>query len=113
MFLGREGEKLAARFLKKKQYQIAERNYNCPLGEIDLIAEQDETVVFVEVKTRADESFGQPFEWVTATKQQRLRRLAEYYLKTRKEQNLDVRFDVISIVLNEQDKEINHIKGAF
>jgi putative endonuclease len=69
--LGCNGEELAAKFLKKKGYRIVARNYKTHIGEIDIIAKEGDTTVFVEVKTRANNSFGYPFESVNKSKRQK------------------------------------------
>lgn len=109
---GSKGEDIAAVFLKDKGYKIISRNYKTPIGEIDIIAKDGEILVFVEVKTRSDNSFGYPFEAVNAKKQQKLKNLALFYLKKQKK-NYPVRFDVLSIRINNSKKEIEHIKDAF
>lgn len=109
------GEKAAEEYLRKKKYRILARNYRCPLGEIDLVAEQEKVIVFVEVKTRSSRAFGEPEEAVTRAKQKKLGQLAEYYLKGQNFDDRDVRFDVISIIVNSQDKslEFSHFQNAF
>lgn len=111
--LGSEGENLAVAFLKKKGYRILAKNYKTFIGEIDIIAEDGETVVFVEVKTRKNDMFGYPFESVNSRKRQKLKNLALLYLKKRGEE-LPVRFDVLSIVYLENGRRmIDHIRDAF
>ena len=111
--LGVEGENLAVKFLKKKGFRIIGRNFKTPLGEIDIIAKDGNTLVFVEVKTRTDDTFGYPFEAVNKRKRQKLRDLASLYLKRLKKEP-SVRFDVLSILYtNKGKKEIEHIKDAF
>ena len=111
--LGSKGEDLAVTFLKKKGYRIISRNYKNYIGEIDIIAQDGKTVVFIEVKTRANDSFGLPFESVHRRKRQKLRNLALLYLKKAGEE-LPVRFDVLSITCAENGKmEIDHIQDAF
>ncbi len=110
--LGIKGEDLAVEFLKKKGYKILSRNYKTPLGEIDIVAEDRETLVFVEVKTRADNSFGLPFEAVNRKKREKLRRVALYYLKNCCKKDLHSRFDVLSIQAGSKN-EIEHIIDAF
>ena len=95
--LGDAGEDLAAAALKKQGYKILERNYVCPLGEIDLIARQGKTYVFIEVKTRQNDRFGAPQEAVNAAKQRKLRLLADYYLKQKRLGEVEMRFDVVGI----------------
>jgi putative endonuclease len=110
--LGSLGETIAMEHLKEQGYRILERNYRTPLGEADLVVKDGDAVVFVEVKTRATLEFGRPFEAVTPQKQERLRRIALYYMK---HHGIDgpVRFDVISIVIDHKRRDIEHIKAAF
>ena len=111
--LGSEGEDLAVRFLQKKGYRIVARNYKTPVGEIDIIARDSDTIVFIEVKTRTDISFGYPFEAVNKRKRQKLKNLALLYLK-RQGKESPVRFDVLSIFcMDNGKKDIEHIKDAF
>jgi putative endonuclease len=110
--LGNDGEIAAATFLRGKGYCILHRNYRTPVGEADIIAEDKGITVFVEVKTRSSEAFGSPFEAVDRRKQEKLKRIALYYLKGRKEE-LPVRFDVISIMFKDGRHEVTHIKEAF
>jgi len=111
--LGSEGEDLAVRFLQKKGYRIVARNYKTPVGELDIIARDGDTIVFIEVKTRTDISFGYPFEAVNKRKRQKLKNLALLYLK-RQGKESPVRFDVLSIFcMGNGKKDIEHIKDAF
>ncbi|MGA7563638.1 MAG: YraN family protein [Desulfobaccales bacterium] len=112
--LGDAGEDLAASALKRQGYKILERNYLTPLGEIDLIARQGKVLVVIEVKTRRGERFGAPQEAVSAAKQNRLRRLADYYLKQKRlGADVLVRFDVVGITVNDQGPQIEIIQNAF
>ncbi len=110
--LGDKGEDIAAKFLKKKGYKILKRNYTAPIGEIDIIAKDGDTVVFVEVKARTDDLFGLPHESVGSKKQRKLKSVALHYLSRLKKQP-PARFDIISICFKEGRKEIEHIKDAF
>lgn len=111
--LGEKGEDLASRYLRKKGYKVIARNYKTRLGEIDIIAEKDNMVVFVEVKTRSNISFGYPFEAVNQRKRQKLKKVALLYLK-RYPRQYPVRFDVLSITLRENNNPvIEHITNAF
>ena len=111
--LGTKGENLAVTFLKKKGYKIIARNYKTFIGEIDIIAKDGNTTVFIEVKTRKNDSFGYPFEAVNNKKRQKLKNLALLYLKN-KGQEFPARFDVLSIFYIKNGKEaIEHIKDAF
>ena len=107
---GRQYELLAAEYLKNKGYLIIEQNFLAKTGEIDLIAKDDNTLVFCEVKYRTTEAFGLPQEAVDYKKQLKIRKTAAYYLyKNGYPEEQQVRFDVIGIL---KDK-INHIKDAF
>lgn len=111
--LGIEGENIAVKFLEKKGYRIIRRNYKTHIGEIDIIAQDGDTIVFVEVKTRGNELFGKPFEAVNKRKRQKLKNLALLYLK-KQGREFPVRFDVLSIFCSDKgNKEIEHIKDAF
>lgn len=106
---GRAGEKIASDFLKGKGYQILEINWRFNHKEIDIIAKDEKEIVFVEVKSRKDESFGLPEEAVTSAKEQHLIEAAEVYLE-RNEIDLEVRFDVITLINNKVEK---HYMYAF
>ena len=111
--LGQKGESLAVKFLETRGYKIISKNFKTSLGEIDIIAQDGDTVVFIEVKTRANDSFGYPFEAVHSRKRRKLRDLALLYLK-KKGKEFPVRFDVLSIMCNKDGiGEIEHIKDAF
>ena len=111
--VGATGEDLAAAVLKKQGYQILERNYRTPLGEIDLIARHRGVLVFVEVKTRRSRKFGSPQEAVHPAKQERLRNLAEYYLQQKELGEVLLRFDVVGILWQEGKPQVEVIPGAF
>ena len=108
-FLGRVGEQKAVDFLKKKGYKILETNYKTHVGEIDIIAEDNGTLVFVEVKTRLNDDFGQPSEAVTIKKQTKYYKVATEYLARQNKTDSLCRFDVIEI----ENGKINHIEDAF
>ena len=103
------GEEKAVKYLKKQKYRIIKRNLKNNGGEIDIIARQKKTVVFVEVKTRTDEKFGFGAEAVDLKKQSKIRNAAMLYMQ--KENVADVRFDVIEVYLAED--RINHIINGF
>jgi len=111
--LGDAGEDLAAAALKKQGYQILERNYVTPLGEIDLIARHRGELVFIEVKTRRSDKFQDPRDAVTPAKQARLQRLADYYLQRKRLGEVDIRFDVVGIILSKDRPKIEIIQDAF
>ncbi len=111
--LGSSGEALASNFLKNKGYVILEKNYTTPLGEIDIIAKDSGIIVFIEVKTRANDSFGYPFQAVNARKRKKLKKIALLYMKHLREE-VPARFDVLSIQTHaEGTYSIQHITDAF
>jgi putative endonuclease len=111
--LGDAGEDLAAAALKKQGYKILERNYTTPLGEIDLIARHRGELVFIEVKTRKSLRYGEPQDAVSAAKQARLRKLADYYLQRQRLGEVEVRFDVVGITVIEGDPRVEIFQNAF
>jgi putative endonuclease len=110
--LGSEGEDMAVRYLKDRGFKILHRNYKTPLGEADIIARDNEATVFVEVKTRSSDRFGEPFEAADMRKQERLRRIALWYQK-KEGKETQVRFDVVSIKSRLDGNVIEHIREAF
>jgi len=111
---GKIGEQLATDYLKKNGFLIIERNYRQKCGEIDIIARDKKTLVFIEVKTRKSNKFGSPFEAVTTRKQQQIARTAQNYLFRNKLFNKSARFDVIGITFSRSGKpSIELIQNAF
>ena len=110
---GRQGEDLAAEFLKKSGYRVLERNYSCKLGEIDIIARDGETLVFIEVKARRSSAFGPAVDALTLAKQKRLYRLALYYLQRKKIKDQPMRFDVVAVDMSREKEEITIYRNAF
>ena len=106
--LGKKGEKAACKYLKKAGWKIIKTNYKNPFGEVDIIARKDETLAFIEVKTRTNENFGAPSEAVNYDRRQRYIMGAKHYFAGR-EPDVTVRFDIIEIL----NGEINHIENAF
>ncbi len=94
---GEKSESVAVNCLKKQGYRIIELNYRNKLGEIDIIAKQGETLVFIEVKARKSSRFGRPELAVTPKKQRKISMVALYYLKSTKQSNAKARFDVVAI----------------
>ena len=113
--LGRWGEKHCERFLKRKGLKTLARNFSCKTGEIDLImVAPDGAIVFVEVKTRADESFEPPESTVTSAKKNKLFKTARYFLATHNIGDRPFRFDVVTIVLAPTGRpQIRHYENAF
>ena len=110
---GRISEEVAAVFAEAHGLLILERNFRCPLGEIDLIAQDGPTIVFVEVRSRYGMGYGLPQESVTREKQKRLTQLAQWYLKARRLEGRSARFDVLAILWKGQEPEITWIPNAF
>ncbi|MBI5968571.1 MAG: YraN family protein [Deltaproteobacteria bacterium] len=111
--LGKKGEDLAIAQLKALKYKILERNYKCPLGEIDIIAREKDMLVFVEVKTRATRDFGGPAAAVNERKQRQLSKVALTYLNQKKLTKFPARFDVVAIELIPPSPRIEVIRNAF
>lgn len=111
--IGDLGENAAAKYLKKNGYKILGRNYRKKYGEIDIIAEKDDSIAFVEVKTRKNDDFGRPCEFVDKRKQERIKKTALSYI-CEKGYDAGFTFDVIEVYgENGKVREINHIIGAF
>ena len=112
--LGKMGEEIAVDHLQKKGYRIVERGFRLFRGELDIIAYDGTTLVFVEVKTRAGTEFGLPEEAVTPAKQKQIKRIAQGYLIERGLGDPDCRFDVLSILIKGDDGQvITHFEDAF
>jgi putative endonuclease len=110
---GKAGEEAAVQYLRQQGYRILERNYRCRFGEIDLIARDGSTLVFIEVKTRRSQRFGPAAAAVTIEKQRHLIRASQVYLtRMGKAQEL-CRFDVVTIEIDAQMPRIELIKDAF
>jgi putative endonuclease len=110
-----KGENLAKKFLKKNGYKILKRNYVSKNGEIDIVAYDRGTIAFVEVKTRLSESFGPPELAITNKKRSKIIRTALNYLITNKIEEMDYRFDVVSILFKKDSNNpnIELLKNAF
>lgn len=111
--LGKKGEELAVSQLKAMKYRILERNYRCPLGEMDIIAREKSCLVFVEVKTRATKDFGGPAAAVHERKQRQLSRVALLYLNQKKIRDIPARFDVVAVDLSSSKPKIEVLQNAF
>ena len=110
---GNIGEQLAVGYLKSKNYQILARNFRCTQGEIDIVASRNNVVVFIEVKYRRSLNCGYPAESVTAIKQRKIRKTAEYYIYKNNLADTDFRFDVIQIIDDGTNPITEHIENAF
>jgi putative endonuclease len=111
--VGREGEDKGVGYLREKGWTILERNYRAERGEIDIVALDGDVLVFVEVKTKRHNSFGEPESWVDQRKQMQIGKVAQAYIQQHNIYDKDCRFDVIGIVNCGQNIEIRHIKDAF
>jgi len=111
--LGAEGERAAERFLRRHGYTIVARNYRCRSGEVDLIALDRATVVFIEVKTRTQAGFGSPFEAVHSRKQRQIQRAALHYLGENHLHDRDARFDVVGVWWEDGRVRCELLKIAF
>jgi putative endonuclease len=112
--LGKSGEDIALNYLKDNKYKIIARSYRLFKGEIDIIASDQKTLVFVEVKTRKSKDYGFPEESVTPSKQRQIRKIAQGFLAKNNLQDMECRFDVISLSFDENEGySVRHIKNAF
>jgi len=113
--LGQWGEKRCEKFLKTKGFRKLARNFFCKTGEIDLVmADADGSIVFVEVKTRADESFSPAESVITPAKKNRMSRAARYFLATHNIKDRPFRFDVVTVILGQAGPvQIRHYENAF
>lgn len=112
--VGGVGESIAVTFLKGQGFKIVECNFRCVCGEIDVIARDGRTIVFVEVKCRKNENYGPPQLAVTPFKQRQISKAALVWLSKKKLYDADARFDVVAILLRDHDlPEIEHIRNAF
>lgn len=109
---GKRGEQLAVEFLQEKGYQILECNWRFQKAEVDIIAQHNNVLVVIEVKTRSSLAFENPKEAVTLKKQKHIVRAADAYIQ-QKEIDLECRFDIVSVLLNKEKTEIEHIEEAF
>ena len=110
--LGRWGEAFAVAYLEQNGYEVLERNFRFQKAEIDIIARREQTLVVVEVKTRNSAYFGNPQEFVTASKIKLLVKAANEYVISN-QLNVVVRFDIIAIIKNKQQEELEHYEDAF
>lgn len=102
--IGRLGERLAGDALERRGYRIVERNFRCPYGEIDLVAEENQDLVFVEVKTRRGTAYGLPEEAVDQRKARKLQTLACYYLDLHQQADCSWRIDVVAVQFSSTGK---------
>ena len=110
--LGEEGEKIAVRYLQSKGYIIYEMNWRFGKLEVDIIAEDGRELVFIEVKSRSSEIYGRPEESIDGVKELAILNAAEIYIRDFNLE-IEVRFDVISVIINKNKSKIRHIIDAF
>lgn len=111
--LGRYGEELAVRHLRRNGWQVLERNWRCSIGEIDIIAVRGSVLAVCEVKTRRSSRFGSPLEAVTPEKAQRLRRLAAQWVAMARPQSARLRVDVVSVLVDDAGHtHVQHVEGV-
>ncbi len=101
--IGSKGKKIACKSIKKNGYKIIEKNYRTKYGEIDIIAEQENTMCFIEVKARSSSDYGSPEEFVTKRKQKKLWRTSCIYINKNSIENKDFRFDVVAVDLKSEE----------
>ena len=111
--IGHEGEVAAVEYLTRNGYQIRDRNVYCRVGELDVIAEKDHILCFVEVRTRSTAAFGAPALTVMSSKQARVVKAAMYYLQKNRITHQMIRFDVISVIGRGRQVTVDHILNAF
>jgi putative endonuclease len=111
--LGRKGEKIALNLLQKKKFQIREKGFRMFRGEIDIIADDGDDLVFIEVKSRRGNQFGHPEDSVTPAKQRQIKKIAAGYLFKHDIQDKPCRFDVIAITFFENKVDLIHFEDAF
>jgi putative endonuclease len=111
--VGNKGESLAEDYIKRKGYKIIQRNYRCRLGEIDIIAKDDDTIVFIEVRTKQNENFGSPQDSVTSTKINKISKTALRFIQEKNLSGYSYRFDFIAITFSQGKPNIEHIENAF
>ncbi len=110
--LGRIGENIIADYITKLGYKVVERNFACNQGEIDIVAKDKKELVFIEVKTRTDISYGEASEAVTDTKKRHLINSIKYYIYKQKLENQPIRIDVAEVYINKGKVKVNYIKQA-
>ncbi len=110
---GKRGEDLAAAYLAETGFRIVERNYRCRFGEIDIVAEEGKTLVFVEVKSRRSAAYGGPLLAVDARKQGKISRVSLHYLAERNACHRPARFDVVAVTLRPAGHSIELVRNAF
>ncbi|MCC6817349.1 MAG: YraN family protein [Bacteroidia bacterium] len=111
--LGEKGEKIAVKYLNDIGLEVLERNWRKHKTEVDIIAKDADLLVFIEVKTRGTDYFGLPESFVKSKKQMMMAEAAEYYLEQLGQDNMEVRYDIIAVIIEENKEIIMHFEDAF
>lgn len=111
--LGKLGEELAYRRVKSLGYKCIERNYRCPMGEVDLIAKDKDTLVFIEIRTRRGRSISLAKESIDGIKRRKLSKVALQYMKEKNCFNVQSRFDVVVVGIEGKERQVEIIQNAF
>jgi len=111
--LGRRGERAAEKYLRRSGYRIVARNFRAAGAEIDLVAMDGETLVFVEVKTRRSRDAGAPEEAVDERKQAQIRRAAEMFATRYRAEDVTMRFDIVAVDASSKRLKVEHLRNAF
>lgn len=110
--LGKKGEIEARKYLESMEYAIVAKNFKCTYGEIDIIAMDKEELVFVEVKTRCSQKYGEARDAVDKIKKKHIKKAATFYIHENELENKFIRFDVIEVYLKDEKFYIRHIKNT-
>lgn len=109
---GKIGEDLACEYILKKNFEIIERNFRCKIGEIDIIAKDKDELVFIEVKTRSQNKYGNPSDAVDKYKKKHIYHAAEYYMMINRIENVFCRLDVMEVFMYDSGTKINYLKNC-
>jgi putative endonuclease len=109
---GKIGEEIAQRYLEEQNFRSLEQNWHCRYGELDLIMQEEDELVFVEVKTRRNNHVGYPEEMIDRGKVERLKKSAEQYIEQYDKQEMFWRFDIVAISGDTQNYQVHHIRDA-
>lgn len=111
--VGNKGESIAEDYLKRKGYKIIRKNYRCRFGEVDIIARDNDTIVFIEVRTKQNDNFGSPQDSITPAKIEKISKTSLSFIQEKKLTGFSYRFDFIAITFPQGKPNIEHIENAF
>ncbi len=112
--LGNDAESIAQHYLEQKGYRLVQANFQCRMGEVDLIMQKGNLLVFVEVRSRSSQTYGTPVETVNRTKQEKIRKTAAYFLyRNPKFETCYCRFDVVSVLWKNGTAKVSWLEDAF